>query len=671
MNKFLKIILVLALISMHFGYVHSQTDSNFWIKQNSKLPEGFKIAKIEVTNNSTVWLLAETEEGEISTIFSKTTDGGKNWYVKEMGLGDGYIPVDISAVNADIAFVIASHDDGGKIFKTTDGGDTWEEQNATFTTEVKIIKMFNESRGFCVADPDPAIPLANRRFTIFSTTNGGTTWSAVTGTPVVLDDELAVPRISSAIVSNGNAYAWFGTNKGAIYRLTSWSTFAFARPEVPASVSGMVIKSISFVTSTDVAVCFHKIEDDIVTESKVFRIGSNNSNNNFTAINYNDAKIAYVAAVPNKSGNYYAIVNEESDPEKSKTIFTANNGTAWTVLDTAINYTTMSIYDDNTGWVGSFITAEETGLGKLTVFPEFTSEAVTSVIEEDLYTYNVNVVDYNSSFADFDNEKEYPITLTLERPLSPTWLTLDTTHIKDGKAVLFGQAPALTSPTVSSQQITVRLRADNGIRFIEQEYTLTIRTKSKEPRFVTNQDNTPEMLTATTNKMYVYNIEAEDDDETQDLTLRIVKVAPSNSWRLDLYNVEKYTADGKAKIKAKFSGVCSETNNRNFDVTLSLSNRIFTVTQDFTIRYTYEAIGIEDFDYNDVNLYPNPTSNILNIVNCENSNYEIYDITGRIIRTGKINNDFETLDISDLKNGNFFIKVLNKDNVYTKTIVKM
>ena len=80
---------------------------------------------------------------------------------------------------------------------------------------------------------------------------------------------------------------------------------------------------------------------------------------------------------------------------------------------------------------------------------------------------------------------------------------------------------------------------------------------------------------------------------------------------------------------------------------------------------------VEDFGYGKINIFPNPTKNILNIQNCQNTNYEIFDVNGKVLQTGKIYDSIQTLDMSNFAKGNIFIKLQDNENIYIMKIVKM
>ncbi|MBN2669202.1 MAG: T9SS type A sorting domain-containing protein [Bacteroidales bacterium] len=68
---------------------------------------------------------------------------------------------------------------------------------------------------------------------------------------------------------------------------------------------------------------------------------------------------------------------------------------------------------------------------------------------------------------------------------------------------------------------------------------------------------------------------------------------------------------------------------------------------------------------------PNPTSDIVLVKGIEGgSSYQIINSTGNIIKVGKLNND-NSISLSDLKSGIYFIKIINKKGVYSQKKIKI
>jgi hypothetical protein len=90
---------------------------------------------------------------------------------------------------------------------------------------------------------------------------------------------------------------------------------------------------------------------------------------------------------------------------------------------------------------------------------------------------------------------------------------------------------------------------------------------------------------------------------------------------------------------------------------------------------TYEVVapGIDEINSTSLySIFPNPATDILNIYsNTEKSfSYEIVDIADRIIFKEKLNKNNTAVDISELKNGIYILKLRNKDEFHTMKFIK-
>lgn len=91
---------------------------------------------------------------------------------------------------------------------------------------------------------------------------------------------------------------------------------------------------------------------------------------------------------------------------------------------------------------------------------------------------------------------------------------------------------------------------------------------------------------------------------------------------------------------------------------------------DITIDQTTNANNIEN--YLPIGIYPNPTKGIVNIRNAENSNVFVYDIIGNTVASFNNISSVGTIDLSNLSEGNYVIKVVSEKETINKqiTIVK-
>ena len=73
----------------------------------------------------------------------------------------------------------------------------------------------------------------------------------------------------------------------------------------------------------------------------------------------------------------------------------------------------------------------------------------------------------------------------------------------------------------------------------------------------------------------------------------------------------------------------------------------------FDVRFN---TGIDEIK-NDLTVYPNPASDMLNINGISEGNYSIFNILGEVIYSHVVNQDKITIDISSLQSGKYFIQI--------------
>ncbi len=76
------------------------------------------------------------------------------------------------------------------------------------------------------------------------------------------------------------------------------------------------------------------------------------------------------------------------------------------------------------------------------------------------------------------------------------------------------------------------------------------------------------------------------------------------------------------------------------------------------------VLGLNQHQMQDISLYPNPANETINLKNAENTNIEIFDITGKQIYTQENITVNQQINISSLKSGIYFINI-SRDNLTT------
>ena len=187
--------LLLTFCFLSVAFVNAQ-----WVEQSS----GFSVANrgisdIFIIDANTVWGLAYDGTPSSTAIvqeFTRTLDGGATWNSGTIDVGDTTLGInDLSPVNATTAWVSAINGTtgtGSSIWKTSDGGTTWSQQNAAgYTNAVSFIDgvhFFNANVGVSFGDPAPT----PTTFEIYRTIDGGTNWTSVTSPAITSGDRKSV-----------------------------------------------------------------------------------------------------------------------------------------------------------------------------------------------------------------------------------------------------------------------------------------------------------------------------------------------------------------------------------------------------------------------------------------------------------------------------------------------
>jgi Leucine-rich repeat (LRR) protein len=108
------------------------------------------------------------------------------------------------------------------------------------------------------------------------------------------------------------------------------------------------------------------------------------------------------------------------------------------------------------------------------------------------------------------------------------------------------------------------------------------------------------------------------------------------------------------------------------DVTYSTANWTdIDATASFSTNCTAGGVGINEVNILDLKIYPNPVSNILFIQLGENKSTEmnILSLSGKVVKS-IANNNVKSIDVSDLVQGIYILKVVTDKGVSTTRIIK-
>ncbi len=356
------------LLSAFALVISSSAFSQYWSTQNSAFATPSRgIAGLEVYNATTVWAFAydgnPVDPANPSNVqeFTKTSNGGTTWTSGTINVGDPTLTItNISGVSGTTAWVGAllstSIDGLGSVYKTVDGGVTWTPQKAFSTvgeSYLNFVHAFDANNVIAGGDPEGG------EFELYTSSNGGSTWTRVAAANL--------PNPSSGEYGyNAGYYAvgnniFFYTNKGRIFKSTdkgvTWSiAFNGATYSLSdfggASVSGdmawsdasrgLVMKK-NYSGTNPTSIALYRTTDGGTTWSSVTFSG-------ITAAN----KINDITYVPGT--NILVATSSAGGSWKS-----TDNGSTWTVIDSAVQHLSVRCSDANTCYSGGFNTSSTVG----------------------------------------------------------------------------------------------------------------------------------------------------------------------------------------------------------------------------------------------------------------------------------------------------------------------
>lgn len=124
-------------------------------------------------------------------------------------------------------------------------------------------------------------------------------------------------------------------------------------------------------------------------------------------------------------------------------------------------------------------------------------------------------------------------------------------------------------------------------------------------------------------------------------------------------------------------GICCTYGNGNYSLSESPTNLLASSNGQFTSQevkqFCITTAGIEELPENDIEIFPNPTSNYITVKSKTNnllSNIKLFDVVGQeLLNFSNINSSDLTVDLSNFTKGNYILSITNsKNEIVTKKI---
>lgn len=651
-----------------------------WLEQNSGFPAASTgVNHISIADANTVWATGYDGSGGAANIqeFTKTIDGGSSWTAGTINVQDAGLGISmITAVNATTAWLAAYPTAGGQtggIWRTTNGGTSWTRQNtATYNNAASftnVVHFWDANFGFCQGDP------INGEFELYTTSNGGTTWSLVPGGNIpnpTNGNEFGYTRQIEVVGNN----VWFTTSLGRLYHSTdkglNWNVYNTPVADFGGAVTAGTSANFSFSSSTDGL---------IVTNAGVV-YKTTNSGASWTLLTTTGTVLTNGLCYIEGTNTAFTT---GAGAGTSGSSYSEDGGVTWNSIDTEahlyVEFTNPSV-----GWSGWFNqTALLDGMWKwndlsTSLVGGFSASAITTCTAS-------------------------PVTFTDQTtggtPTSWTWSFPGGTP-----ATSISQNPSITFPTAGTYDVTLTVSDGNSQTTATQTAFITAIAPAAVPSSITGALALCELDVETysvandPNVVYNWTIPASWTGVSTTNSITVTAGATGGNIEVNAENICGSTANstvavliGAGAAVASFTSsnvvydytfTSSSTNagtwywdfgdgigtsnlenptytyttNGTFTVTLIVDNGCGTDT--YTEEITITGIGLDEHNLNLISVYPNPAESLLNVLVSQDmigENYKVKDISGKVIYTGMIAQELTTIELNKLSSGIYFVSV--------------
>jgi photosystem II stability/assembly factor-like uncharacterized protein len=169
-----------------------------------------RLFAVSPVNSRVVWAA-----GDLGT-YLVTTDGGEHWRAAQVPGAETLQFRDVEAVNARIAYLLSiGSGEDSRIYKTTDGGQTWDLQFQSHDPAAfyDCFDFWSPKRGLTFSDA------VGDRFPVIKTTNGRTWQDIGDQLPKAQPGEAAFASSGTCVNTQGERHAWIGTAGAARARI--------------------------------------------------------------------------------------------------------------------------------------------------------------------------------------------------------------------------------------------------------------------------------------------------------------------------------------------------------------------------------------------------------------------------------------------------------------------
>lgn len=277
---------------------------------------------------------------------------------------------DIHFVNAKVGWYVNG---GGKIYRTTDGGETWTEQISKPGTFFRCIGFLDEKRGFAGNIGPDYFPNVSDTQALYRTEDGGVTWSPVeiAGDPVkgLCAIEVArYPFINAGNLDTKTLLVGGGRVGGpAVFISSKDEGKTWTARDI--SSAGQMVLDVHFFDDKHGVMASATSAN--VQESSALILTTDDGGATWTKA-YQGTRpfeLTWKISFPTRQVGYVTIQSYNPDPKASKRYVakTTDGGKTWSEIelvdDAKVRQFGIAFLDENTGWVGAMPGGFETSDG--------------------------------------------------------------------------------------------------------------------------------------------------------------------------------------------------------------------------------------------------------------------------------------------------------------------
>lgn len=225
--KYISISVLFLMVFMSFSCsLYSDSDSDPELKLSMRESgANALLVGVSASDENVVW--ASGAEGTIL----RSVDAGETWQSRGIPGTDSLQFRDVHAVNADTAYVLSiGTGTDSRIYKTTDGGNSWTLQFKNDITQAffDCMAFWDSKSGIAFSDA------VKGEFIIIKTTNGGKSWEQIPPEqlPPAQAGETSFAASGTCVATQGESMGWIGTGNVAQPRVLrtadrgqSWEAF--------------------------------------------------------------------------------------------------------------------------------------------------------------------------------------------------------------------------------------------------------------------------------------------------------------------------------------------------------------------------------------------------------------------------------------------------------------